>query len=193
MLMSLPEAPLVIGLHGPRGVGKDPIARALRKLAGERIAYLPSNVAAYDMLRKLLEFYEPEEAEAEAWLAERRDEPCPHLGGRTMRLALQTLQTEWGRSVMGGELWRAAWRGQCENLLAIGFVVVNASVRFEDEAAAVRAFGGIMVDVSRPGHVVDDPHVSERQRVDCDFRVAITDPGGVEAAARQILETIGGE
>lgn len=83
-------------------------------------------------------------AEIEGHLKER---PCALLGGRTPRYAMQTIGTEWGRMTIDDDLWVNAWRAA---LPAAGGVVVD-DCRFDNEAAAVKAAGGFLVKVVRPG------------------------------------------
>ncbi|MEM6550127.1 MAG: hypothetical protein AAF713_20630 [Pseudomonadota bacterium] len=187
--MSTPLPP-VIGLAGASGVGKSSVARAIIKSNHAGFALLPSNTAGYQMLDRLLAHH-CDEQEAEFWLSDWRERPCPYLGGRTVREALQTLLTEWGRDQMGAMLWRLAWQAQADRLAASGLVIVNASVRFEDEAQAVRDRGGLVFLVTRAGMAPASAHRCENQVIRSDARVAVEGPNGVPAAARQILEICG--
>lgn len=76
-----------------------------------------------------------------------KETPCPLLCGRTPRYAMQTIGTEWGRDTIGEDLWIHAFRAA---LPASGNIVVD-DCRFANEAAAVRAAGGHIVRIVRPG------------------------------------------
>lgn len=65
--------------------------------------------------------------------------------GVSPRILMQTLGTEWGRKI-NPDAWLNVWRSQ---LPASGLVVVP-DVRFENEAAAIRGLGGILIHVTRP-------------------------------------------
>lgn len=79
---------------------------------------------------------------------DRKEVPCDLLCGRTPRHAMQTIGKEWGRDLIGPDLWVRAWRASFDR--AIGPVVVD-DCRFPNEADAVLAAGGIIVRVDRPG------------------------------------------
>lgn len=86
---------------------------------------------------------------------------------KTPRIFLQRLGTEWGRQRIHSELWVEAWRHACE-LEAIdhcgGAFIVADDCRFENEAAAIRAMGGKVVRIERPGagSASGSSHASEK-------------------------------
>lgn len=82
------------------------------------------------------------------------------LCGKTLRYAYQTLGTEWGRMLMGDDIWlRAArleierYRGGCPGL-------TFDDLRFDNELELIREMGGIVIRLERPGLTRMD-HVSE--------------------------------
>lgn len=87
-------------------------------------------------------------ADLRAWYAN----DAPHW--ITPRVFLQRLGTEWGRQRLHPELWVEAWKNatlesasdHCGDML-----VVADDCRFENEAAAIRAMGGKVVRIERPG------------------------------------------
>lgn len=100
-------------------------------------------------------------------LTEEKDKTaCPEeLCGRSVREAYQLLGTEWGRNMMGEDIWlRAARRRIAAHLrdvaagLAAGVVIDDC--RFDNEAELVRSLGGIVIRVERPG-LVQMSHASE--------------------------------
>lgn len=70
---------------------------------------------------------------------------------KTLRHALQTLGTEWGRRCMGEDFWVEVWNHNVRNWLAAGHHVVVDDMRFPNEFAAVQALGGWTWKVIRPG------------------------------------------
>jgi hypothetical protein len=76
-----------------------------------------------------------------------KETPCELLCGRTPRQAMQWLGTEFGRNLIGPDIWIRAWQAA---LPATGNVVVD-DCRFPNERDAVRAAGGILVRIERPG------------------------------------------
>lgn len=101
-----------------------------------------------------------------------KEDPCPLLGGKTPRWAMQLLGTEWGRQMIDPELWTRAWRLSVD-ALPPGIPVVADDCRFANEAAAVRAVSpnALVLRIVRPGVTVGGAHVSELQAFspDCDI------------------------
>lgn len=70
------------------------------------------------------------------------------LCGQTPRYAMQTLGTEWGRVLMGPDLWVKAWLATMpQNVPGI----VAEDVRFANEMLAIRRLDGLVVEIARPG------------------------------------------
>jgi len=90
---------------------------------------------------------------------DRKELPCELLCGQTPRHAMQTIGTEWGRQLIGPDVWIRAWRAAFDRTLPGSCIVVD-DCRFPNEAEAVQAAGGIIVRVERHGDTVAD-HVSE--------------------------------
>lgn len=142
----------LIGLTGLAGCGKSTVADALAE-RGWTVVSLADPMK--DALAEWFgwshdRLYGPSEA---------RNAPDPRWGGLTARRALQHLGTEFGRA-MHPDVWiryalsRAARHDR----------VVIPDVRFENEAAAVRAVGGRVVRIVRPGAGLDGDaatHASE--------------------------------
>lgn len=138
----------LIALTGLAGAGKSVIAKHLVAKHGYRVEKFAGPLK--DMLRG----FGLTERHIEGDLKEL---PCELLGGQTPRYAMQTLGTEWGRNIISPSLWVDAWSSRA----AAGPVVCD-DCRFPNEAAAVRALGGIIVRVVRYDEDVPPPrHISE--------------------------------
>ncbi len=87
--------------------------------------------------------------------------PLDILCGKTARYAMQTLGTEWGRDIIGQDVWIQAWKAKVELALEAGAMVVVDDIRFPNEAEAVGDMGGLVIRVDRPGKKVDATHTSE--------------------------------
>lgn len=132
---------MIIGLAGAAGAGKDTVAM---HLCGERqFIALALADPLYDMISAMTGI-------APERLADRAVKETA-LGwlGTSPRRMLQTLGTEWGRGTLGDDVWvkhlfrRIAAFGEHEN-----FVITD--VRFANEAQAIRARGGRIIEVVRP-------------------------------------------
>ena len=125
---------MLIGLCGAAGSGKDTVASMLRESGGfYRVAFadpLYEMVAIVTgLLPEDLQDREIKEAEID-WI------------GRSPRQLLQTLGTEWGRNTVSESLWIDLGMRRISQFLAAGRNVVVTDVRFDNEAAAIKAAGG---------------------------------------------------
>lgn len=121
----------IIGLAGPAGSGKDTVAEMIQRMYGyKRIAFAHT-------LKNMLAIAgmpEPEREFKEALL--------PGLPF-SWRQAAQTLGTEWGRS-LDPDLWVKLTMMNMEK--HPGNYVIS-DVRFENETAAIRERGGVIVHI----------------------------------------------
>lgn len=142
--------PRVIGLAGLKGSGKSTLATEMTarhryhlvKFAGPLKRMLSSLGLTHHQIEGV-------DKETPSWM----------LCGRTPREAMQTLGTEWGRECIGADFWVRCWTESVRALGVDARVVVD-DVRFENEVAAIRSFGGEIWRIERPG-LTPDGHVSE--------------------------------
>lgn len=164
---------MIIALAGPAGSGKSEVARHLEQEHGfTRIRFAGPLKA---MLRAFLAStgMPPDEVER-AIEGDLKQVPLPALGGATPRHAMQTLGTEWGRDMIHPDLWASAWMAGTRAALKAGALgVVVEDCRFPNEAAAVRALGGLIVRLDRPaGALALAAHASEGQPIPFDVELA---------------------
>jgi hypothetical protein len=102
---------------------------------------------------------------------ELKEAPCNALGGKTPRYALQTLGTEWGRTVIHKDIWVMNTMAKVNKQLSCGMKVIIDDVRFPNEVAAVKKAGGLVVNVRRDRDESDPrfAHISEELRLDYDM------------------------
>lgn len=105
-----------------------------------------------------------------------KEAPLDWLDGVTPRRVMQAFGTEIGRSIHP-ELWVRLWRRTAEEVVADGYGVVAADVRFPNEVAAIRALGGEVVWIERPGLAAADGHASENSISPDDCDVVILNDG----------------
>lgn len=145
---------MIIGLSGYAGSGKSTAAAALvdigwsqRKFAGPLKA----------MMRALLDAQGATPEKIERMIeGDLKEVSSLYLGGQTPRYAMQALGTEWGRLRLTDSIWVDA------ALRTVKGPTVFDDVRFDNEAEAIRALGGIIVRIERPGVGPVSDHVSER-------------------------------
>ena len=140
----------IIGIVGVAGSGKTLVARHLIEVAGyRRLAF------AAPIKRMLKAGLGLSDEQLEGGHKQR---PDPVVQSRTPRYLMQTLGTEWGRRIVGQDIWSQVWT---RDAVAMGGLIVADDVRFANEADAIRALGGVVLRVHRPGLMVDQ-HASER-------------------------------
>jgi len=83
--------------------------------------------------------------------------PCDELCGMTPVHAMQTLGTEWGRNLMGKDIWLNRWSALCPKYDR----VIADDVRFSNEMAAIKSKGGIIIRTRRTAVEGRDSHESE--------------------------------
>ena len=81
---------------------------------------------------------------------------------------MQTLGTEWGRKIIGDNIWVNLWSTKAEELTSMNQGVVADDVRFENEVKIIKDMGGIIVRMTRPSSVKTS-HESESQDFDADL------------------------
>ncbi|MEY9138477.1 hypothetical protein ABIE79_010005 [Bradyrhizobium diazoefficiens] len=135
----------VVGLSGFAQSGKTTAALYLEKKYGIRRKHiaeplramlavlLKANGMSSDMISRHLE-------------GDLKECVIPELGV-TSRYAQITLGTEWGRQLIGDDVWANTWERGIED----GDSVMNDSVRFPNEADAIRRRGGVVILIKRPG------------------------------------------
>jgi len=95
-----------------------------------------------------------------------KHEPTDLLCGKTPRWAMQSIGTEWGRKLIGEDIWIRAWK----NTLPTGAVVCD-DLRFPNEAEAVKSMGGKIIRITRPGFEHNATHESEKHELPCDLEL----------------------
>jgi hypothetical protein len=167
---------MIIGFSGRMGCGKTTAAK-----------YLVANynfrrVRFAGPLKAMMAALGLSQEEIEGSL---KETPCDLLCGKTPRWAMQSIGTEWGRDMIGSELLVNAW-----HRARIGHeLVVVDDVRFENEAAAIKSAGGVLVRIRRDN--TDDSrlvHASEQQIFVCDeMWVNNSTPTALYAAVDELL------
>jgi len=144
---------MLIGMCGAAGSGKDTVASIL---GFERVAFADP---LYEMVAIVTGMTPDEMRDREA-----KERPIDWLGGHSPRQLLQTLGTEWGRNTVSQTIWIDTAMRRVQRLLDEGKNVVITDVRFDNEAAAIKAAGGVVWQVVRGAggiHGLAARHASE--------------------------------
>ncbi len=144
----------LVGFTGRMGSGKSSAADMLVKHGFNQVSFAGP---LKEMARELLRYgFGYSEQDIDFYL-DNKEWQLPYVGC-SMRHLLQTLGTEWGRNLIKQSLWldSAKLRFKC---IDYADVVVD-DVRFGNEAAMIRAAGGLIIHLRRPGGSAVQ-HVSE--------------------------------
>lgn len=126
----------IIGIAGPAQSGKSTLAGEFRRLIEFR--GLPFHEKPFaGPLKAML-------AAAGVDISEQGKNVPDARFGATPRVLMQTLGTEWGRS-LNPDCWLNVWRSQLPH---DGWVLVP-DVRFDNEAEIIRELGGIVIHIQR--------------------------------------------
>jgi hypothetical protein len=128
---------MLIGMCGAAGSGKDTIADIL---GFDRVAFADP---LYEMVAIITGMTPDEMRDRET-----KEREIDWLG-HSPRQLLQTLGTEWGRDTISPTIWVDTAMRRVRGLLEQGRSVVVTDVRFDNEAAAIKAAGGVIWQVVR--------------------------------------------
>jgi hypothetical protein len=146
---------VIIGLCGAAGAGKNTVAGRLAQHGYRCAAFADPLYAAVSAITGLT----VEELQDRS----RKENALGWISCSPRRL-LQTLGTDWGRNMIHEEIWVMATMQRIEASPEFDYCLTD--VRFPNEAAAIKARGGVVWRVVRPGFGVLDGetarHESER-------------------------------
>ena len=139
---------MIIGLTGKKGCGKSTVGRIIAEEWGYGIKSFATPIKLMLSAMGL--------SDDELYNPEKKEEIIPEFG-KSPRELMQLLGTEFGRTLVSQNIWVAS----LEKHLEQGQSYVIDDVRFPNEAAMIRANGGIVVRVVRG--LDDEPaeHISE--------------------------------
>lgn len=165
----------LIGLAGLAGAGKDTVRDMLEN------EHDFTGFAFADPIRNMLGALLADNGFSTKWMFERqlKEQPIDGLGLSYRHLA-QTLGTEWGRH-QHADFWLRIAQSSIERHRKTGarkFVI--SDVRFVNEAEWIKAQGGEVWRIDRPGITVVRDHESERQIARIDPDRMIKNTGTVE-------------
>lgn len=159
----------VVGFCGLKGHGKDEAAKALTEGLGyQRVSFADGvkEVVATILHIDVALLHDP---------AHKEDMHEP--SGKTYRQWMQEIGTEVGRAI-----WAPVWINWWKDEIRLkGYTkVVATDLRFHNELAAIREFGGVAFRVVRPSKMIGsvaDLHESERYAFELDVDADIRNDG----------------
>lgn len=155
----------LLGIGGLKRSGKDTVAEFLYDLRGDRhpdqeASEYTQRIAFADTLREALKtIFGFSGEQMYGALKEVKDE----FWGVSYREAAQKIGTDLLRDQFMSDIWIKAWQRRATHVsrLSPEVLIVATDCRFENEVDAIRALGGEVWRVQRPG-VAFDGHASER-------------------------------
>jgi hypothetical protein len=171
--MNRPPDPFIIGLSGLAGAGKDTAADRLCDMHGfERHAFAePIRTMVLAFLVEIGIDYDV--------LFDRRhkEQPLPHIGASPRQL-LQTIGMAC-REQFDSQFWvrataMALGLHDLPNSAPVHDRIVITDVRFPEEAAWIKSFGGVIVRIERDGAGLAGragQHASEQQHIKATWRI----------------------
>ncbi|WP_269519507.1 deoxynucleotide monophosphate kinase family protein [Alteromonas sp. BMJM2] len=151
--------PIVIGLAGRKGAGKDYGATVITKAARDA-GFTCSQLAFADPIKNMLKIGLGL-TDTHFISQEAKETIIPHLGV-TPRYLMQTLGTAWGRGMVNDNVWI----NRCKQLIdqKETDIVIVTDVRFDNEAHMVRQYQNGHIAEIIPTVAIDNPdnHVSEQ-------------------------------
>ena len=122
-----------------------------------------------------------------------KNTPVPFLDGRiTPRVMMQTLGTEWGRSLLP-TMWLRVWQHELDDT---AHTVCVPDVRFDNEAELIRNLGGTIIHIQRKptaGMLAVPAHTSEAGITRVKGDIIFRNDRGIEkmaALAASILDNV---
>lgn len=186
----------LVGLTGYAGAGKDAFAKSLKLRGGfERVGFADAVKEMALVLDPLLTIPGANEHDlaylsnvvmAYGW-EKAKEYPA-------VRTYLQVLGTDAVREIIGTDAWVRAAEAKVIGHLREGRNVVMTDVRFANEVAFVKAYGGTVVKIMRPDvHAVND-HISDTGVDDLEVDVVLWNTGTLDdlgQLATSLLRTLG--
>jgi hypothetical protein len=141
------KAPRLIAFCGVKQSGKDTAGKVFVSNG-----HIPISFAEpmKDMVRALLRYRGVRWNEIERMMeGDLKEIPTPAFGGKTPRVAMQTLGSEWGRELLADSLWTESLGSRMKLLGQNNYVLTDC--RLQSEAKYLRENGFTLVRVLRPG------------------------------------------
>ena len=175
--------PTVYAFFGEQGSGKSSVSDAISRLfSGTKLSFAQPIYDAVSSILRVDARTLPKET------------PLPELGGKTLRYALQTLGTEWGRDLIHENLWVNNLIDHAKECVANGQPVFIDDLRFQNEYEALLdnfpdcKFIRVVRDAS--DCTLSKKHASENDWVSFSEFLMVKNDTTVGDAAREVLQAL---
>lgn len=177
--------PHIIGLSGYARAGKDTTAEVLGRLYGYKRIAFADNLKLFTRAVDPIIFMQDKDAvRAEEWVRGVGDHEAKNHP--EYRRLLQEVGTK-ARTFFGDDVWIKSALKDLEP--EINYVVTD--VRFPNEADAIRALGGQVWRVIRPGTTAVNSHVSEHALDGHDFDAKVINDGTLTELEGEVQYVLG--
>lgn len=150
---------VLIAFGGLAGSGKTTAAKYLEE--NHSFCRIRFADTLKDMLGKLIS-YEVPACDLNRYLdGDFKESPLGILQGRTPRQAMQTLGHEWGRKLVGEDVWVHIFYAMVDGILHAGKNVVCDDLRYPNELNTVNRLNGWVYRLHRNGSGTQSQHASE--------------------------------
>ena len=146
---------VIIAFTGPKQSGKSTAADYLIGKGFKKLAFAEP---IKDFVWYLLQGFSLKQDYIERLMTTHKEVVIPELGV-SARYLMQTLGTEWGRTLIHPDIW-TMWMSKRLATETAEYLVFE-DVCFENEAALIRSMGGLIIHIDHRDLVSDDKHVSE--------------------------------
>jgi len=167
--------PLLIGLTGLAGSGKDTVRGVLER------DHDFNGIAFADPIRDMLSALFASCGVSDEWMTERdlKERDIPAIGASYRKMA-QMLGTEWGRQI-DPNFWLKITEAKVKyiNEIDSGAIVIS-DVRFPNEAEWIQSQGGMIWKIIRPGIESVREHASEALVNQLPYDWVIDNRGSIE-------------
>jgi len=145
----------LIVLIGKAGSGKSTVAKQLKKELGGVIVSFAEPIR--DMLRGL-------GLTDQHLIGDLKEIRCELLSGYTPRYVMQTLGTDWARTLLDENFWVNIWKHKVKNYLNNNHIVITDDCRFLNEERAVLEMDGMIFRLRRDVRDIETAqHKSEQE------------------------------
>jgi hypothetical protein len=181
--------PLVIGLTGFAGSGKDTVGEEFIRRGWKRVSFAAGVYALALAIDPWIEVgpghYEllSVTVETVGWMGSKWNYP-------DVRRILQNVGNE-AREVIGKTVWVDLAQKQIDQYTSEGYNVVITDVRYPNESEMVRSLdNGFVVKVERPGVGPINGHISDKGLSESQIDAVLNNDGALEDIPRKVDETL---